>query len=394
MLPIALIRRVFVLRPDHLGDLVLFSGALKHLRKRWPAAEISLCVRGSYGKELFATCPHIDKIVDYEELKTNLLGTGRLFGMPQLRGFGRLGNMLRQHAPGLIRRKYASDLVVLPITSPELEYHRCIQLIPAFEKVGIRGDLSNQPAEIEAESQNWYSAQLDAAGRPRNFPELEATRLFLKFLEIEVSLDELWPELWTTKNDGRRADDWISKKTSELVLGIAPGVTSVPGKRLPSEWFAKVTGLLGCQDLKIVLLGSKADLDTCEGVASALESSGPSKKPLNLAGKTSVGELIECIRRCDIVLTQETAALHIATALRKSVAAIVGGGHFGRFYPWGDPNVSRVVNKPMDCYGCNWQCKFETIRCIQEISAESAAAELNSHLQHYVTRNEARVNIN
>ena len=389
MLPAASIRRLFILRPDNLGDLVLFSGTLKHFRRRWPAAQITLCVRGSYGVELFAHCPHVDRLVSYEELRTNLLGSSRLFGMPQVRGFGRLGNLLRQHAPGLIRRKYASDLVVLPIRSAEHEYHRCIKLIPSRDKVGICGNLTNQTAEIEAGTRNWYSTQMNVAGRPWNFPELEATRLFLTFLDIEVEPDELWPELWTSRDDCRKANNWIPKNSHKIVLGIAPGVTSVPGKRLPSEWFAKVVNLLKCRDIEIILLGSRPDLSVCEGVASALKSSRPEIRLQNLAGKTSVGELIECIRRCNIVLSQETAALHIATALRKPVVGIIGGGHFGRFYPWGDPNVSRAVNKPMDCYGCNWRCKYESIRCIQEISVESAAAEMNYLLRHLTPRSVA-----
>ena len=87
--------------------------------------------------------------------------------------------------------------------------------------------------------------------------------------------------------------------------------------------------------------------------------------------------MIECIKACDFVLSQETAALHAAVALRKPVVGIIGGGHYGRFYPWGDPKLSRPANKPMDCYGCNWLCKYETIRCIQEIPAADAARELN-----------------
>jgi len=68
--------------------------------------------------------------------------------------------------------------------------------------------------------------------------------------------------------------------------------------------------------------------------------------------------------------------LHIATALRKPVVGIVGGGHFGRFYPWGDPETSRVVNLPMDCYGCNWHCRYDRLRCIQDIPAANAQHEL------------------
>jgi ADP-heptose:LPS heptosyltransferase len=264
-----------------------------------------------------------------------------------------------------------------------------MKLIPSRDKIGICGDLTNQSAEVEVESRKWYSTQMDMAGRPWNFPELEATRLFLKFLEIEVEPDELWPELWTSRDDCRKANDWIPKNSHKIVLGIAPGVISVPGKRLPSEWFAKVVNLLKYRDIEIVLLGSRPDLSVCDGVANALKSSRLEIRLQNLAGKTSVRELIECIRCCNIVLSQETAALHIATALRKPVVGIIGGGHFGRFYPWGEPNVSRAVNKPMDCYGCNWRCKYESIRCIQEVSVESAAEEMNYLLQNFTLRSAA-----
>jgi len=104
------------------------------------------------------------------------------------------------------------------------------------------------------------------------------------------------------------------------------------------------------------------------------------KRVVNLAGKTSVREMIECLRRCDAILSQETAALHIATALHKPVLGIVGGGHYGRFYPWGDPEIARVVTKPLDCFGCNWACKYATMRCIQEISPSEASEGLKKCL--------------
>ena len=61
--------RLFILRPDHLGDLILFSGALRVIRARWPTTHITLCVR-SYGLELFSACPHIDRLFSYDQLRT------------------------------------------------------------------------------------------------------------------------------------------------------------------------------------------------------------------------------------------------------------------------------------------------------------------------------------
>ncbi|HEY2328515.1 MAG TPA: glycosyltransferase family 9 protein [Verrucomicrobiae bacterium] len=370
------VKRLLILRPDHLGDLVLFSGVLKHFRRRWPDAHISLCVR-KFGLELFAHCPYVDELVAYGKLQADVCGQGRLAWMPQVRGSDRLGNVLRKCLSGIVRRKYQNDLAILPILAPSIDHHQCMEGIPARNKIGIGGNSSNQPVEFEKESRRHYSAQMDASHLPWDFSELEATRLFLKFLGIEVQTAELWPEFWTTNKDCRQADDWMPKKDGKIILGMAPGVSSITGKQLPAKWFAEVISLLSFGNFQIVLFGSGADVPLCEAAANAIENSGHGGRVLNLAGKTSVREMIECFRRCDLVLSQETAALHIAAALRKPAAGIVGGGHFGRFYPWGEPKLSRVVNNPMDCYGCNWQCKYETVRCIQEISPPAAAQALN-----------------
>src|SRR5262249_53088473 len=147
-------------------------------------------------------------------------------------------------------------------------------------------------------------------------------------------------EFWTKREDCERAGQWI-KKTTEVVLGIAPGVSSVPGKQLPPEWYVQTMKPLAGRNIQIVLFGSKDDVTVCEQVANNIASSGGSVHVLNLAGKTSVGEMIECTRLCDLFLSQETAALHIATAMQKPVVGIVGGGHYGRFFPWGAPGLTK-----------------------------------------------------
>ena len=54
----------------------------------------------------------------------------------------------------------------------------------------------------------------------------------------------------------------------------------------------------------------------------------------------------------------------------------MGGGQFGRFHPWGDPSINRVVNLPMSCYGCDWRCIFSTMRCVADIPESVVSAAL------------------
>jgi ADP-heptose:LPS heptosyltransferase len=388
------VRRLLIFRPDHLGDLILFSGALKHIRKHWPNSHIAMCVR-KYGVELLKYCPHVDELIPYEKLNSDFWGQGQLDWMPRFRGSFRLGNIIRKHFPALARKKDGtdiaalpqSDIVILPVLAPTPENHQYMRQIPGIGKISICGNHTNQTPEFDRITSKQYSSQMDASQLPWDFKEVQVTKLFLKFIGIDVSDDELWPELWTGSEDKKIASELMAGSPGKIILGIAPGVTSVMGKNLPPQWFADVINLLNSKDLQVVLFGSAADQAVCDGVEKAIRGSCKIFSLSNLAGKTKVREMIECIRACDLVLAQETAALHAATAIRKPVVGIVGGGHYGRFYPWGDPELSRPVNKPMDCYGCDWICKFDTIRCIQEIPPADAAAQLKELLSRITQTN-------
>jgi ADP-heptose:LPS heptosyltransferase len=338
----------------------------------------------SYGFELFAKCPHIDRLVDFKSVEHE---GGKLPWMPSVRGANRLGNSLREYLPGLVFHAYRSDTLILPILAPTMLYHETVRRIPARTKIGISGHLCNQSAAADRLARDWYTAQYDASGLPWNFPEMEATRNFLHYLGISASSDEIWPEFWTTEEDRRAADRHVPKQQGRIILGIAPGVASNPQKRLPPEWFAQVIRRLDSEKFELVLIGSNADVDLCEEIARSVAGHLDGHHIINLAGKTSVREMIECLNRCDLVLSQDNASLHVATALRKPVVGIVGGGLFGRFYPWGDEGSRRVVHKPMDCFGCHWACKFETIRCLQEIPPADAVTGLNELSTQLPARN-------
>jgi ADP-heptose:LPS heptosyltransferase len=97
----------------------------------------------------------------------------------------------------------------------------------------------------------------------------------------------------------------------------------------------------------------------------------------NLIGKTSLLQLVDLIGKVDLVVANETSAVHIAAATQTKAVCIMGGGHFGRFAPY----PGHLTNKPlcifeeMDCYNCNWDCKFKTAEnmpypCISGISLD------------------------
>ena len=101
----------------------------------------------------------------------------------------------------------------------------------------------------------------------------------------------------------------------------------------------------------------------------------------SLAGKTSLQQLTTIIAGAQLLVSNETSAVHIAAAVGVPSVCIVGGGHYGRFVPYdekvGDHRpLPLVATRKMECFGCNWVCKFHPAKgkpmpCIEEIPVDT-----------------------
>ena len=81
-------RRVLIVRPDHLGDVILTSAFLREFRKSWPEAKITLLVDPE-SESLVKFCPYVDHIEVYSRFKTGPFG--------RIRRFFREANWARRH---------------------------------------------------------------------------------------------------------------------------------------------------------------------------------------------------------------------------------------------------------------------------------------------------------
>src|SRR5262249_9222582 len=77
-------------------------------------------------------------------------------------------------------------------------------------------------------------------------------------------------------------------------------------------------------------------------------------------------EAAEIVRLCALAVGAETSLAHIACAVGTPNVIILGGGHFGRFMPYSPLTTAACL--PIDCYGCNWTCRFERPHCVKDVS--------------------------
>ncbi|MBI5769149.1 MAG: hypothetical protein HZA93_15250 [Verrucomicrobia bacterium] len=146
----------------------------------------------------------------------------------------------------------------------------------------------------------------------------------------------------------------------------------------PDAWLAAWRAALE-PDAVARLVGPGSRRDDLERLAHELRGAGARVEVLIDVPHTDFVRLIAGAR---LVLTVESAAAHLATALDQPAVIVTGGGHFGWFGPWGDAKRQRWVHHPLDCYGCNWQCRRARVECLTEMPGSAVATAIKEVLPH------------
>ena len=102
---------------------------------------------------------------------------------------------------------------------------------------------------------------------------------------------------------------------------IAPGAAYGPAKQWGPERFAAVARHASGRDLVAVLVGTSGD---CAAAAALRRACGDPAAPIDLTGRTTVGELIGVVARAEAVLSNDSGVMHVAAALRRPTLAIFG----------------------------------------------------------------------
>lgn len=128
---------------------------------------------------------------------------------------------------------------------------------------------------------------------------------------------------------------------------------------------------------RLRILGATSRLPDLQACAAVASSTGAT---ITVTADASPREFVAHLAAARLVLTVESAAAHIATALDKPAVILVGGGHFGWFAPWGESRRQRWVNHRVSCYGCNWECHRSRVECVTDIAPTLIAQALREVL--------------
>lgn len=160
-----------------------------------------------------------------------------------------------------------------------------------------------------------------------------------------------------------------------LVVAVNLGATR-PQKRWPAEHFIALVGRLAPEHNVVLLGGSVAsDLETARAIRERVSS----QSILDLTGQTTIEELAGVIENCDSIITADTGAMHIASAVGTPIVALFGSTDPLITGPYGDIPV-KVLYKALPCAPCGKHptCagRFDCLRSITPAEVLAALGDL------------------
>ena len=150
------------------------------------------------------------------------------------------------------------------------------------------------------------------------------------------------------------------------ILGINPGASYGSAKRWYPEEFAKVASELSGQ-YDIVIFGGPSEVDIAFDIEKLLIKKDV-KNYKNLAGKTTIPELMSRISNLDLFITGDSGPMHVAAAFQVPTVAIFGPTKDDETSQWMNEK-SLIVKKSLECQPCMERtCPLQHHNCMKLIT--------------------------
>jgi heptosyltransferase-2 len=353
--------KILVRGTNWLGDAVMTTPALLRLREKFSAAHIALL------------CP--EKIRD---LWLNHPAVNETISFTPGEGVFAVGKKLRTG-------KF--DLALVLPNSPRSALEVFLAGIPKrigcarpwrsfflTQTVAPRADAAKKRKRSVAEIRELVAADVNRRADHALTSAATGAHQIHEYLHLAAALganpEPLPPQLFVAPEEIEAAKKKFGlEKNDRPIIGLNPGAEYGPAKRWPVEKFIAAAKEISLRtNCTWLLFGGKSDATITNQIASQLPSAN--SQLLNLAGKTSLRELMALLKLCRVLLTNDTGPMHVAAALGTLVVVPFGSTSpelTGPGLP-GDPR-HRLLKSDAPCSPCFLrECPID-FRCMNGISA-------------------------
>lgn len=316
--------RILIRSPNWLGDSVMSVPAVRAIKAGRPDAHLTIAAPEKIAP-VWKLISEVDEVLSIPE--RSLVATARM-----------------------LRRQIPFDAAVVLPNSLRAALEIWLARVP--RRVGFRGH-----------HRAWLLNQI-VAERAKPGPVEHHAKRYARIAS----------ELGGLVATGPLANRRVFVRASETPIKIAlcPGAEYGPAKRWLPERFAEVAlAVAAAKTVQWILFGTAKDAAVGEQIATALGD-----HCVNRIGQTTLSELIAELRECQLLLTNDTGTMHLATLLGVPVVAIFGSTEPRLTGPLGPGNI--VFRHQVECSPCFLrECPID-FRCMKAVdSAEVTSAVLS-----------------
>jgi lipopolysaccharide heptosyltransferase II len=320
-------QRILVVKLADTGDVLTATPALRALRQTFPQARLDVLLTESSAPVLQGS-PLADELLFFDKFIYD-----RSQEALRPANLGRALKLARQ----LRSRRYDTAIILHHLTTRwgALKYAALALTCGAGRRVGLdngRGFfLSHRAPDGGFGTRHEVEYWLDVVAT------LGATTADTRL------------EITTAEEDETFAAQLTNQPANNQPLVIVhpgSGGFSLARRWQPSGFAAVADALVGRRGARVILVGSAAD--GVEQVLAAMRS-----EPLNLAGRTTLGQLAALLRRCDLFIGADSGIVHLAAAVGAPLVAIFGPSNHRAWGPWSAGPVV-VLRSGALCSPCSY----------------------------------------
>lgn len=348
----------------------MFTPALSLLRQSYPEAQIDAVVMIKGVKDIFEKNPAFSNVFYFDFIKEGPLKS--LLFLSKLR-----------------MRNYDISINVYP--SNRKEYNLVAFLAGAKKRAAVRylrmdrqnlGFLNNLGVDeydfLHNVEENVRLCQQITGKKFEDIPPLD----------LPVGQDDL-----------EFADAYIQRlgiKRDDLVIGFHPGCSTLKNhinrRWEPEKFSALGRRLIEANNARVLIFGGPEEDELKSQVLKGIGSERVfAVKAPSLSNSAAV------MKRCDLFITNDSSLMHVASALRLKVVAVIGPTNVYYIHPWKTDHT--IVSLKLDCSPCFFyspkplECKRTDVlyKCVREITPEMVYDAAVQYLENGSKKEETSV---
>ncbi len=333
--------KILVIGPSWVGDMVMSQSLYITLKELYPDCQIDVIAPG-WCKPILDRMPEVHQAIEMP------LGHGEF----NLLKRHRLGRQLKDH-------NY-THAYICPNSAKSA-------LIPWFagipKRTGWKGEMR-------------YGLLNDLRPNKKNFQYMVERYVALAHPKTDMIDSSSLGGLENLPHPKLAIDITAQQQTLEkyllsqerAVIGLCPGAEFGPSKQWPVTHYAQVANEMINQGQQVWLFGSAKDKETTQSIKSLVEHSNQ-QYVFDLAGKTSLIEVVDLLAACKSVVSNDSGLMHVAAAVGCHVVGV-----YGSTSPKYTPPLAKqvdVISTNIECRPCfKRECPLGHSKCLKDLKPD------------------------